>query len=70
MNTRRKLIIGLGAALITARSAYAQPVRKMPQIGYVGNATPALETALLEGLRLGLRERGYIEGKNIEVHYR
>ena len=42
----------------------------MPQIGYVGNATPALETALLEGLRLGLRERGYIEGKNIEVHYR
>lgn len=70
MNTRRKLIIGLGAALITARSAYAQPARKMPQIGYVGNATPALETALLEGLRLGLRERGYIEGKNIEVHYR
>ncbi len=70
MNNRRKLIVALGAGLLTARSAYSQPARKLPQVGYVGNATPALETALLEGLRLGLRERGYIEGKNIEVHYR
>lgn len=63
-------MVALGAGLLTARSAYSQPARKMPQVGYVGNATPALETALVEGFRLGLRERGYIEGKTIEFHYR
>ena len=45
-------------------------MRKVPQVGYVGNASPALETALVEGFRLGLRERGYIEGKTIEIVYR
>jgi putative ABC transport system substrate-binding protein len=70
MNNRRKLILALGAGLLTARSAYAQPARKVPQVGYVGNATPALESASVEGFRLGLRERGYIEGKTIEIHYR
>lgn len=45
-------------------------MRKVPQVGYVGNASPALETALVEGFRLGLRERGYIEGKTIEIQYR
>lgn len=70
MNNRRKLIVALGAGLLAARSAYSQPARKVPQIGYVGNSTPALESALIEGFRLGLRERGYTEGKTIEVHYR
>jgi putative ABC transport system substrate-binding protein len=71
MNNRRKMLVALGAGLLAAaRGAHAQPARKVPQIGYVGNATPALESALVEGFRLGLRERGYIEGKTIEVHYR
>ena len=71
MNNRRKLLAALGAGLLAAaRGARAQPTRKVPQIGYVGNATPALESALVEGFRLGLRERGYIEGKTIEIHYR
>ncbi len=71
MNNRRKIIIALGAGLLTAaRGAQAQQARKVPQIGYVGNSTPALESALVEGFRQGLRERGYIEGKTVIVHYR
>ena len=71
MNKRRELVIALGASLlIAARGPYAQQARKMPQIGYVGNSTLALEAALVEGFRQGLRERGYIEGKNIFIHYR
>ena len=51
--------------------AYAQPtLAKLPQVGYVGNASPSLETALVEGFRLGLRERGYVEGKTIGIQYR
>jgi putative ABC transport system substrate-binding protein len=58
---------GLAAA---ARVSLAQPTRKVPQVGYVGNASPSLETALVEGFRLGLRERGYVEGKTIDIQYR
>jgi len=70
MNNRRKLLIAVGVGLLATRSAYPQSVGKVPKIGYVGNASPSLETALVEGFRLGLRERGYIEGKTIEIQYR
>ncbi len=70
MNNRRKLMIAVGAGLLATRSAYPQSAGKVPKVGYVGNATPALETALVDGFRLGLRERGYIEGKNIDIQYR
>jgi putative ABC transport system substrate-binding protein len=70
MNNRRRLFVALGAGLLAARGVRAQSARKVPQVGYVGNATPALESALVEGFRLGLRERGYVEGKNIDVQYR
>jgi len=71
MNKRRQIIVALGAGLLTvARGALAQQTRKVPQIGYVGNSTLALESELVEGFRLGLRERGYVEGKTVLVHYR
>src|SRR5258706_4217525 len=70
MNNRRRLMIALGAGMLATRGAYPQPVGKVPKVGYVGNATPALESALVEGFRLGLRERGYVEGKTIEIVYR
>ena len=71
MINRRRLIIAFAAGLATAaRVSLAQPTRKVPQVGYVGNASPSLETALVEGFRLGLRERGYVEGKTIEIQYR
>jgi putative tryptophan/tyrosine transport system substrate-binding protein len=58
------------ALLAAPFAAQAQQAAKVFQIGYLGNATPTLESALLEGFRLGLRERGYVEGQNIVVHYR
>ena len=71
MNKRRKLLITLGADLLTfSRATHAQQTGKVSQIGYLGNSTPAMEFALVEGFRQGLRERGYVEGKNIAVHYR
>jgi putative ABC transport system substrate-binding protein len=70
MNNRRKFMIAVGAGLLATRSAYPQSVGKVPKIGYVGNASPSLETALVEGFRLGLRERGYVEGKTIDIQYR
>ncbi|MDZ4345175.1 MAG: ABC transporter substrate-binding protein, partial [Candidatus Binatia bacterium] len=50
--------------------AQAQQPKKVPLIGYLSSADPARESARSEGVRLALRERGYIEGQNIATEYR
>ena len=56
--------------LTTASLAHAQQPKKVPRIGYLSTADPARESARAEGIRLALRERGYIEGQNIAIEYR
>ena len=56
--------------MLATRLAHSQQTKKIPQIGYVGNASAALESSLVDGFRQGLRERGYVEGENVVVHYR
>jgi putative ABC transport system substrate-binding protein len=48
--------------------AEAQPT-KIPRIGYLG-ASPSANSERIEAFRQGLRELGYVEGKNIVVEYR
>jgi len=50
--------------------AWAQQPKKIPRIGYLSQLDPATESARSEGIRLALRERGYIEGQNIAIEYR
>ena len=50
--------------------AQAQQPKKVPRIGYLSSTDPASESARSEGIRLALRERGYIEGQNIAIEYR
>ena len=52
-----------------AGGAWAQP-KKVPRIGYLSAADPVRESARAERIRLALRERGYIEGQNLAIHYR
>jgi len=51
-------------------TAHAQQAKKIPRIGFLGTASPSIISARLEAFRQGLRELGYIEGKNIVVEYR
>ena len=60
------LVVAFGSP----RPADGQPAPTVFQIGYLGNSTLAAEAPLVEGLRQGLRELGYVEGKNIVVHSR
>jgi len=59
-------------ALLFAHSfpAAAQQPEKVPRIGYLVSSDPATESARSEGIRLALRELGYIEGQNIAIEYR
>jgi putative ABC transport system substrate-binding protein len=50
--------------------AEAQQPTKIPRIGYLGGGSPSSNPARIEAFRQGLRELGYIEGKNIVVEYR
>ena len=48
----------------------AQLPKKVPRIGYLTGATPDGQSARIAAFRQGLRELGYVEGKNIVVEYR
>jgi putative ABC transport system substrate-binding protein len=56
--------------VMTGAVAQAQQPKKIPRIGYLSNTDAANESARAEGIRLALRERGYIEGENIATEYR
>ena len=56
--------------LTTASLAEAQQPKKVPRIGYLATADAATESTRFEGIRLALRERGYVEGQNIASEYR
>jgi putative ABC transport system substrate-binding protein len=51
-------------------TAQAQQPKKVSRIGYLSSFHPASESARSEGIRLALRELGYIEGQNITIEYR
>jgi putative ABC transport system substrate-binding protein len=50
-------------------SAEAQQPTKIPRIGFLSAASTSAIAARIEGFRHGLRELGYIEGKNIVVEW-
>jgi putative tryptophan/tyrosine transport system substrate-binding protein len=69
----RKIIIVVwlvALALAPFRLAEAQQPKRIPRIGFQSAASPAALSARLEAFRQGLRELGYVEGKNIVIEYR
>jgi putative ABC transport system substrate-binding protein len=51
-------------------SALAQPSAKIRRIGFLGTGTAAGTARWVEALRGGLRELGYVEGRNLAIEYR
>ena len=64
---RRKLLIALGL-LAAPLAAWAQQSERIYRIGYIRSEKPPEDD--IKGFRQGLREHGYVEGKNIVVEYR
>ena len=71
MTTRREFIGTLAGALLAApRASEAQPATKVPRIGILGISPVARTGSRLEAFLLGLRDLGYVEGRNIVIEYR
>jgi len=51
-------------------SAQAQQPENIPRIGYLEAVSPSISAVRSEAFRQGLRELGYVEGKNIVTEYR
>jgi putative ABC transport system substrate-binding protein len=68
---RREFITLLSGAAAWPPAARAQQVGKVPRIGYLspGSASPG-PLAYHDEFQSGLRELGYVEGRNIVVDYR
>ena len=60
------MVVLLGIAVIIE----AQQPKKVPRIGYLTAVSLSAFAARTEAFRQGLRELGYIEGKNILIEYR
>jgi putative tryptophan/tyrosine transport system substrate-binding protein len=63
-------ILFSGALLAVAVTVEAQQPKKVSRLGYLSSYDPATDSARSEGVRLALRELGYIEGQNIAIEYR
>ena len=68
----KKILLSAVATLILASvlPAEAQQPKKVPRIGYLDAVSLSASAGRIEAFRQGLRELGYIEGKNIVIEYR
>ena len=71
MNTRRRLVVALGAGVLAPLASFAQQQpAKVARIGFLGMASASGYVSEVEAVRAGLRDLGYVEGKNIVIEFR
>jgi putative ABC transport system substrate-binding protein len=68
---RREFVALVGGAIACPMGVRAQQqAAKVPRIGYLYLTSPSDRPPLLDALRQGLRELGWVEGQNIVIDYR
>jgi putative ABC transport system substrate-binding protein len=72
MNRRRRFVLALMAwALAAPLTSFAQQPTKIARIGFLHAASPeGIGDVHLQAFRDGLRELGYVEGKNLQLEVR
>jgi putative ABC transport system substrate-binding protein len=66
----KRFLLIIALMLCAALPAEAQQPAKIPRIGFLIGSSPSANAARIEAFRQGLRELGYLEGKNIVIEFR
>jgi putative tryptophan/tyrosine transport system substrate-binding protein len=67
---RREFITLLGGAAAWPLAARAQQPGKLPTIGFLGGASPSIESQRVAAFVQRLRELAWIDGRNLAIEYR
>ena len=68
---RRDFIAAMaGSAAAWPLAVHAQQSAKIPGIGFLRLGTTSSNAGRVKALQTGLRELGYVEGKNIAIEFR
>jgi len=66
---RREFIVALGGA-VAGWPLPARAQEPMPVIGYLNSGAARPMASLVTALHDGLRQAGYVEGRNVAIEYR
>ena len=66
----KSLFCSLITVLLITGLAWAQQPKKVFRVGFIGASSPSTAGHRLEAFRQGLRDLGYVEGKNIAIEVR
>jgi len=64
------VLLVIGFLLANIHFAQAQQAAKIPRIGFLTGAALSTQFARMDAFREGLRDLGYVEGKNIVIDWR
>jgi putative tryptophan/tyrosine transport system substrate-binding protein len=67
---RRRELVLLLSATITAPHALRAQQKAMPVIGYLNSSAPGPSVLFVAAFHQGLSETGYVEGQNVAIEYR
>jgi putative ABC transport system substrate-binding protein len=70
MDRRRFLRIALGGVLVGPLPAGAQQAGKVYRVAFLGSTSPSSYASQMQAFRGGLRDLGYVEGKNLVIEFR
>jgi putative ABC transport system substrate-binding protein len=69
-NLKSAILLGVMLLALSVPSVDAQQPMKVPRIGFLSAPSRSAQSARHEAFRQGLRELGYMEGKNIVIEWR